>query len=151
MKSQIKNWLNTAYSWSNMKDERNKNGVYNLSTNAKNLNMYSISTAIKKVSIKSALFNKDWATIKYIPDIMLNCIDSKNNASYNNHLTINTTNMKNISAVINTCTDKENNIFLTFSTTFVIDTPKRKEHYVDNYLHGIEKKINKMILILVNY
>ena len=42
-----------------MRDERDKNGVYNLSTNAKNLNMYSISTTIKKVSIKSALFNKD--------------------------------------------------------------------------------------------
>ena len=74
---------------------------------------------------------------------MLNCIDSKNNASYNNHLNINTTNMKHISAVINTCTDEENNIFLTFSTTFVIDTPKIKEHYVDNYLHCMEKIINK--------
>ena len=78
--------------------------------------------------------------------------DTKDNTSYNNHLTINTptTRMTNIPEGINTCNDEEDIISFTSSITFLIDTPKITENYVDDYLRSMEKRIkNTMMLIIV--
>ena len=98
---------------------------------------------MKKESVTSVIVSTDSAaTIQYVPNVIIICINTKVNTSYNNRFTINssTTTMKNIPYVINTCNNEEDNISFTSSITFNIDTPKIKEDYVDKYLDSMEKK-----------
>ena len=58
--------------------------------------------------------------------------------------------MTNIPEGINTCNDEEDIISFTSSITFLIDSPKITENYVDDYLRSMEKRIkNTMMLIIV--
>ena len=101
---------------------------------------------MKKESVTSVILSTySAATIKYVPNVIIMCINTKVNTSYNNRFTIHsaTTIMENIPYVINTYNDEEDNISFTSSITFNIDTPKIKEDYVDKYLDPMEKKIKK--------
>ena len=51
--------------------------------------------------------------------------------------------MTNIPEGINTCNDEEDIISFTSSITFLIDSPKITENYVDDYLRSMEKRIKK--------
>ena len=94
---------------------------------------------MKKVMIKSVLFDKDSATVIDVSGIIDNCTNVKDKSSYNNQLTINTptSSMKHIPEIIKIWND-EDNISFTSSVTFIIDAPKIEKDYVNGYLRSIE-------------